>query len=276
MTNKEFITKLNKLKNVKTDEQWLASNRSVLLTQISNSGGAELSAWQNFIINFQSLMKTSSRPAFALGTFAVLLIFSGVFSHRLFSQAKPNDSLYIARIISEKAKLGTILDSQERDKLALQFATGHAQDISTVLANPEFNNENNQDQVAKLNANFEKEIKTAQTKISRLALAAPKVDGEDVVMIADSTSTDGRVEISEKPLDNSRPEDPSANIQATEEAPSLDEKASAELIASSSEGVKIEESAKADHVLDEARQSFEKKDYADTLDKLQQVQAMIK
>jgi len=262
MTDKEFISQLNKLRNVKTDQAWLNSNRELLLTQISNSGGAELSSWQNFVINFQSFMKTSSRPAFALGTFVVLLIVTSIFGHKLFSQAKPNDSLYIARIISEKAKLGTVLDSQERDRLAFQFAAGHAQDISTVLANPEFINSSNQDQIAKLNESFEKEINTARTKASRLTLKS--TNEEEIVMIADATSTDGYLEVAEKTVDAAVPV----------ETPKP-EKLVAEEKASSTDAVPTEESIKADQILDEAKQSFERKDYNGTLNKLQEAQAII-
>jgi len=273
MTESDLISQLRQLKDFKTDDKWLANNRELLLTQISNSGGAELSAWQSFIINFQSLAKISSRPAFALGIFVFLLISSSVFGHKLFSQAKPNDSLYIARIISEKAKLGTVLNTKERDRLAFQFAAGHAQDISTVLANPEFNNDSNQDQVAKLNESFEQEIKTVRNKISRLTLTSPEENNEDIVVMADSTSTAGRLEVSE----NQENKDTPLNLN---QAPKIETDAttilSEILKASSSELVRVGQPNKADQILDEAKQSFEKKDYNQALDKLHEVQDIIK
>ncbi|HZJ41694.1 MAG TPA: hypothetical protein VFD51_01605 [Patescibacteria group bacterium] len=169
MTEKDLIQKLNNAKNVSPDAKWLASNRELFLTQIANSGADNLTIWQIVFINFKSFAKASSGPAFASVVFLFVLLASSVFGHKLFSQAKPNDSLYIARVISEKAKLNTVLDSEARNKMALKFATDHARDISQVLSNPEFNNDDNKAEVEKLNENFDKEIETVKNKMATIA-----------------------------------------------------------------------------------------------------------
>ncbi len=259
MTEKNLISRLNNLKNVKPDAEWLKSNRELLLTQISNSGASDLSTWQNFIINLQSFTKTVYQPVFILGTFIIVLVSGSLFSHQLFTQAKPNDSLYIARIVSEKAKLGTIFNNNDRDRLAVQFAANHAQEITTVLANPEFNNESNQDQVAHLNESFNKEINTVKTKINRLTTNKTPVvpNNEDaLVSVASDLTADQGIQLIEPKL---------ATTTATN---------TKEII---SEDITISETVtETDKILDEAQQLFDQKDYNSAFNKLKEVDEIIK
>jgi hypothetical protein len=178
MVEKDLIAKLNNLKNISPDAKWLVDNRELFLTQIANSGANKLSFWQIFYINFKSLAKTSAQPVFASFIFLIILVGSSVFGHKLFSEAKPNDSLYIARVISEKAKLNTVLNSQARNKMAVKFAVNHAKDINQILANPDFNNEINQEKVNKLNKNFDEEMETVKNKIASLAMIDEKKEDD--------------------------------------------------------------------------------------------------
>jgi hypothetical protein len=170
MNEKDLIAKLNNAKNLSPDKEWLTSNRALFLTQIANSGADKLSVWQVFYINFKSFAKASSQPVFASFVFLLVLVASSIFGHKLFSEAKPNDTLYVARVISEKAKLNTVLDANARDKMAVKFATRHAEDISELLANPEFNTEENKDRIEKLNEDFNKEIETVKSRIAKLEI----------------------------------------------------------------------------------------------------------
>jgi hypothetical protein len=99
-------------------------------------------------INLGSAFKTAVQPAYALAAFVFVLLLGTVVSAEFFAGSKPNDSLYLARIISEQVKLTTTFNTVDRDRLASQFAVGHAQDITDVLADPQFNNEDNKDRVA--------------------------------------------------------------------------------------------------------------------------------
>jgi len=271
MTNKELIAKLDSLKNINPDANWLSNNRELLLSQISNSGARELSAWSVFVINFSSLAKAASKPAYALGAFILILLTGSIFSHQAFSSAKPNDSLYIARIISEKAKLNTMFNADERNKLAVQFATEHAQDISAVLADPQFNNDENKDQVAKLNESFNDEINSVKTHISYLSPKAVKNntinDVSDTVSMANSLKDSDGVQIFE---DNNKVNPvltPGAKATSVLNIPNT-------LLATTTASTTTEVSA--DSVLDEVKQLFEKKDYTKASDKLKEVDEMIK
>jgi hypothetical protein len=267
MQQKDLISKLNNLKNVKPDTAWMESNRELFLAQISNSGANELSTWKVFLINLQSASKAISQPAFALGAFMLVLVASSIFGHKLFSQAKPNDSLYIARIISEKAKLNTVFDSQERDKMAVKFAANHAKDITTVLSDPAFNNEANQDQVAKLNDSFNKEMDTVKDKmVSFVPAHKPEVKKEDIklsdeaVSIAADNKTEKGIQISKN---NDEPIVPVLSATATLKTNTTTEQASSTPV--------VEE-----NIVDEAKELFDKKEYNNVTTKLNEVIENIK
>lgn len=265
MTEKDLIVKLNNLGKVAPDASWLKSNRELLLTQISNTGAGELSSWKVFFINLSSLAKASVQPAYALGVFVFILIFGSLFSNQIFNQVKPNNSLYIARIISEKAKLNTIFDASERDKMAVQFATQHAQEISAVLADPQFNTDKNQKQVAALQASFETEIKAAKDQLSRLDAS------NDVVSIADSSKDNSNIQVFANP--NASSSASTSPVVDNKVAPKKNET----LAASST--LKIENKDKAldtVKILDQAKELFNQKAYDQALDKLKEADELIK
>lgn len=285
MTDKNLLTKLNNLKSVKPNTEWVSDNRVLLCQQISNSSGHKLSGWELFWINLKCLTQTSSRPVFALGVFLLVLVISSIFGHQLFSEAKPNDSLYIARVISEKARLNTVLDSQERDKMAIKFATNHAKDINTVLADPNFNNEANQDRVARLNESFNKEVEIARTKIERInsrqtqldkigevnsdkatttgeqiaALATSTViDSEEVVLIATEIDliNDNGIEVAEIKIP-----------EVTTEATTTVATEPVSILVTTPNPIRS---------LEEAKELFEKKDYENVGEKLKEISELIK
>lgn len=292
MTNSELLVKLNSLKSVNPDQKWLESNRELLLSQVSNSGAEKLSAWQVTIITVSSVLKSAVQPVYALGAFVILLLTGSLFSGQLLAQTKPNDSLYIARIVSEKVKLNTTFNSNERNKMEVRFASEHAQDISAILADPAFNNEANQDQVAKLNNSFNEEVKTVKEKISHLnpPVAAAPVSGPDEVIMADSAKDGQGIQLDEQPtlntlnvsatktsttVINNLETPPVISATATLVVPAgLNLKASsADLEASSTEKV---EATAADKIIDEAKQLFDSKDYVKASDKLKEVDEIIK
>jgi hypothetical protein len=162
MTDRELLRNLSKLKQIEPDASWLKANRDSLFTQISNSGGQKLSAWSYFIININSALKAASAPAVVLASLLLAVFASGAYSHLLFSNVKPTDSLYIAREISEKAKLNTVIDQEDRQQLASQFAVNNAKDIAAALSDPNLKDEQ---EVAKLSDKFNEEIKTVQTTV---------------------------------------------------------------------------------------------------------------
>jgi hypothetical protein len=269
MTNKELVVKLNSLKKISPDQNWLKNNRELLLSQISNSGGENISVWQDFIINFSAAARAVAQPVYALGVF-VLMLLSGslLFSQQLFSSTKPNDSLYIARIISEKVKLNTVFNTAERDKLAVQYASEHAQDIAAILADPAFNTEANRDQITQLNNNFNKEVDTVKNKISRLTVSTPKQPTtEDANVVIAETAKEGKgIQVFEYPTPTI----------ATSVTPAASTTSATSTAPTSTPALENQAPAGANQILEEAQKLFDNKDYSKASDKLKEVDEMIK
>ena len=200
MTDRDLIKKLGNLKEIKPDSSWLKANRDSLYTQISNSGAHEASVWTSFIITFKSVVKTASNPAMALASLMLILLGTSAYGHLLLSQAKPNQSLYIAREISEKAKLNTILNTSEREQMAGKFAANNAQDIINVLSDPATKDAA---EIAKLSNKLNEEIKTVRKSIAKVETPAVQnintvVSNEEVFSASNEKDEKG-ISLSETP-----------------------------------------------------------------------------
>ncbi len=190
MTGKELINNLRELKNKRDDNQFLKDNRQLLLAQISNSGTEKLSTWKKFVISFENLAKTSARPVVSVATFILVLVSVGIFGTDYLQTSKPNDSLYIARVLSEKLKVNTTFDEINRDKLASKYALSHAEDIVLILSDENFHSEENSQTVARLTEDFKEEINKASVSLSNLE----KNNNETFVAVKNNTELENNEE----------------------------------------------------------------------------------
>ena len=250
MTDRDLIKKLTNLKEIKPDASWLKANRASLYSQISNSGATELSTWSSFLINLKSVLRTASAPAAALASLMLFIVASSAYGHLLLSKTKPNQSLYIAREISEQAKLTTILNVDAREKMAGQFAASNAQDITTVLSDPTFTNEA---EIAKLNVKFKEEIVTVQKSVAKLA----------------------------KPVTVAKVVAPASSIEATNSdvvftAANSKDKVGVSLSSIATSTGTVATTPTTTKILEEAKTLFDNKKYSDALNKLKEVNALIK
>ncbi len=279
MTNKDFLSQLNTLKEIRPQSAWLKSNREILLSQISNSGAEQLSYWQKIIIDLKSFSMVVSKPVVVMASLFAFLLGTSAFAHLAFNSTRPNDSLYIAKIISEKAKLSTVFNAQEREKLEAQFAVGHAEGISSVLAEAKID-DSNEDQLASLNNDFNKEINIVREKIAVISKNVKKdepVANIDINIEA-SSSLDTLVSVADNGKDEQGTQ---ISINNTEKDIDIDV-----VKASSTEDVeaepeidtanKVEELKNPELILEEAQILFESKNYQGALDKIKEVKELIK
>jgi len=135
MNEKEILGQLNKFQDVKPDDAWKKSNREILLSQISNSQSTnvEFSWAQTFRIHMQALTNMS-QPAMAVVLIMLFIVSGGTLGLRASQGTKPGDSLYIAKIISEKAQLAMAFNDESKVKLGIAFAGNRADELTQVLA----------------------------------------------------------------------------------------------------------------------------------------------
>jgi hypothetical protein len=168
MTGKQLIYNLKELKNKETDNDFLKENRELLLTQISNSGAERIGSFKRFCIAFENLAKASAKPAVAIATFILVLVTAGVFGTSYLESSKPTDPLYIARVLSERAKVNTTFNQEAREKLESKYALSHAEDIVLILSDKDFHSEENSEEIARLSQDFKEEINKASSNISNI------------------------------------------------------------------------------------------------------------
>lgn len=207
MKNSDLIIKLKSLKEVNPDEKFLKENRELLLNQISNSTTTRVGVFEKVLITSENLARLFSRPAFALGVFVLVLFGANFLSASVFEKSKPNDSLYIARLMSERLKVSTTFNQEAREKLEINYALRRAEDIATILSDEKFNVEENSDQVAKLSDDFIKEVEKVENSLSRIGVAriakeassnlsSESREGEEKIMtLADNSKDENGLEI---------------------------------------------------------------------------------
>ncbi|HNV12291.1 MAG TPA: hypothetical protein PK686_02745 [bacterium] len=197
MTDKELLKQLNSLKSIRMEAGVKESNKSILMTQISNtiSNNSETKNFNSFLFYVRNILSMSSRPAMVLSGVFLFVVTSLFLGSDFYKNSKPTDSLYIARVISERARLNTTFDQNEREKLALEFASNHARDIATLLMDPEFNTEQNKDEVERLSASFKDEINKVKTKVADLQTSETENSEDQLVFSASELKEENGIDI---------------------------------------------------------------------------------
>ncbi len=260
---KSLISQLNQLKEIKPDSAWKESGQELLRSQIFTSKKKQIGIFNLSALWLRDFVKVSSQPAFALAAFVLILVTSVFFSQPLLSDAKPNDSLYIARIISEKTHLNMVFDRQERDNLSAKFATGHAKDITHILTDPNFNNQENREQVDKLNENFKKEIYSAKQSLASPEQAEELNTEEELIFSAETSKEQAGLEIQENDA---------VTIPEEDEEIMNEEIVIEEETASSSDLMEVD----TVKMLEEAEKLFNDQKYIEAIDKLNEVDLILK
>jgi len=293
MLEKELIIKLKKLQNLKPDQQWKTANREILYSQISNSINTDNDFAESSVNNLinvitlpRRIYKLITQPAWVVVIITLVVVGGSVFSVRAARFTKPGDSLYIARVISEKAQLAITFNVDEKAKLNIKFSNNHAKDITQVLADPDFNNEDNKVKAEKLAQDFKKEINSVKTKLKEMNLAekssnlsGPKPGAseenenneEAQVFSANLGKEDKGMQISE-------PAEGADIAEQDKKETDSPEVAQEEIATSTSEAEKENDTnnlQNAHQILEEAEKLFNEKDYNGTLDQLEKVGAII-
>jgi hypothetical protein len=164
---KHLLSQVHQLKSTEPDKQWKTDSQEFLRAHINDD--VKTGAFFKVMVWVKDFAKVSSQPAFALAAFVLILITGVAFFNPILSNAKPDGSLYIARIISEKAQLNMTFNKENRDKLSAQFATNHAKDITNLMNDPQFHEEEgSEDKIANLSDDFNKEINSARESINSI------------------------------------------------------------------------------------------------------------
>ncbi|MFA4833832.1 MAG: DUF5667 domain-containing protein [Patescibacteria group bacterium] len=182
MENKELIKKLNSLKSMAPDREWKEKNRGILFSQISATAAVpaeETGAMIKIFVLPRMLARFFSTPAWAVFFVCLLVVAGSAFSVGAARLTKPDSSLYIARIISEKAQLAVTFGEEKKAKLSFRFANDHAKDITEILAKTDSSDEAGKSKTEKLSKNFKKEMTVAKAKLKEMGAPGGSEEGDE-------------------------------------------------------------------------------------------------
>ncbi len=290
MTEKELLSQLNNLKNIKPESAWKRESREILLSQISGgyyktASSAEMAASQRGLFVYLKYLKhLFPQPTFVATTIVVILLGSGVVSISASRNTKPGDSLYIAKMISEKAQLAITFNEEDKTKLRIEFAGNRAKEISQVLASASGEKEK-AEAVGKLAGDIKREIGAVKMRLQNMGVAKKEKTGQgedENIFSADFGKEENGVQI----YDSKANEQDDATKSEGTTTPSASGSASTNLStgASISTGTSTTPSAdvlatlnagSVEKALDEAEKLLENKDYNGTLDQLNKADQIV-
>ncbi|MDD4271556.1 MAG: DUF5667 domain-containing protein [Patescibacteria group bacterium] len=198
MEDRELLKKLNNLKTIKPDDNWKKNYREILYSQIS-AGATVNKSESNLRIIWENIMPgkvfiNMAKPVWVTSLASVLILVIGIGGVYASKNSKPGDSLYIAKIISEKAQLAITFDEKDKAKLGLEFASNRAKEITQVLGESKEPEEKKVEKVEQLSQNFKKEINQVK---SRLTAIGQNKDEDSEIFGANIGKNDQRMELAE-------------------------------------------------------------------------------
>ena len=272
MNEKELLSQLNNLKDIKPDKEWKQKSREVLLSQISGGDYSLDLSGQPIGFKISYYFRTFfHQPVLVVTTILLIVLGGGIFSISASQNTKPGDSLYIAKIISEKAHLAITFNEESKAKLGIEFAGNRAKEITQVLA--ESGNGDKEAKVEKLARNFQKEISSVKTRLKKIndsvdnkTSEAVDVEEDTQVFSANLGRDDKGMQIYVQKKDNYNEQSGiNEDIKFQEDIIIT----TPESITGASSTASISSDVKT--TIEEAEKLFAEQDYDGTLDKLEEV-----
>lgn len=142
MSNKQIVAQLKKIKSLepigKARENWVASNREILMHQINPQGKTaekELSGYYWEFI-YSNLQQKVLRPALM-----AVLVFGAYFGYSATSMAAkaslPGEALYPIKVLSESIALATTISDEAKVKLKMDFVSRRGDELQQLARQPE-------------------------------------------------------------------------------------------------------------------------------------------
>lgn len=274
MTERELFKKLNNLKEIKPDQKWKSGYREILYSQISSSRPS-LASKSNLKVVWESIMPGQilinlAKPVWQTLIASILILIIGIGGVYASKNSKPGDSLYIAKIISEKAQLAMALNEKDKARLGVEFASNRAKEMIQVLNDSKETAKSNDEKLNVLSQNFKKEISQVKKSLTVIKAAKDQAKKEAVknedsqVFGANLGKNNQRMEIAEQPTANIETE-PKRPVSLLEGQPALNSTST-----STAENIN-----QTDQMLEQAEKLFDEKNLDGTIGLLEQVSKVI-
>ncbi len=159
MTEKELLKQLNKLRTINAEADFKAANRQMLLAQITQ--GEEVKSL-GYLAQLNIFMSRLFQPYAIAIMIALFFVASGAYGLTISRQAKPGDSLYLAKKLSERTKMLVAFDEKTKARLNLEFASNRVLEMNLLKQ------DNNQSSAKEtLKNDFKNEINQAKSRLAK-------------------------------------------------------------------------------------------------------------
>lgn len=274
MNEQDLLKQLNNLNNIKPSAEWKKESRDILLNQIHNTEDVKISKFKIFMeILPRQLVEQAAQPAMAVFLILLFVLGGGIFGLKAAQDTKPGDSLYIAKIISEKAYLALTFDKKKKAKLGIEFASNRTKEMESIMNSNE--NGDKKERTEKLAEGFRKEITAVKTRIVEMNIensnnnTEMELENEEDLQIfsANIGKTDEGMQIGITITEDTE-ESQNAQNKITEDAEDIIDVEILDTTSTSTE-------SDLDKALGEAEELFNNEDYEGALDKLTEVNNII-
>lgn len=224
--NDHFVSQqLKKLRQITPNADWVSQQRQVIMAQVYHGQqpvSLAFSRWSDLWLSFKYAF---SQPGVVVSAIlATVLLGGGTTSYLVGRQAKPGDSLYIAKQLSERAQLLAVsFDRAEQNKLKLALASQRVSEMAAV------DQQADQQQAAAISREFKQTVSDVKDRLaqaeSQAATAAlvkanqPKATinkVDDTFSAATGKDKTGRLEVSQ-PVTATATKTPSQIIEEAEQ-----------------------------------------------------------
>ncbi|MBD3248116.1 hypothetical protein GF382_02395 [Candidatus Falkowbacteria bacterium] len=301
MNEQDIIKKLKELKGIRPQKDWKEDTRSFLVSEIRNSvvEAPEKDLIRDILSIPKSIFSKATEQAWAVAAI-IIIIAGGAFTTQAATKnARPGDSLYLARVFSEKAKVAITFNKEEKAKLDMQLASNRAKEITDVLAELDTDeNEDSKKKAEKLSESFRDEIKIVKKnfeEIKQIREEANKSeenveggqkeeasfgigDSRPEIVVTESSKEDEGMDIYEEDEDleaGGEENDAEETAGDANGEAEVDAEVSLEVEASSTPETSDNNKDNVDDILSNAEISLDAKDFASAKEMLEAVDEMI-
>lgn len=272
MTEKEIVKKLHSLKNIKPDETWKKQSQEVLFSQISGGEtGIEIKpiklGFEEIVKHYYlSSLKFAVQPAISVLVVVSAFIGGGLYGVVAAKDSKPGDSLYIAKMISEKTQYALTFDQKQKAKLGITFAVNRTKEMEEIIKKDQ--GQKNKEETTKLIEQFRKEIDNTKEKIKNITPIAKQPEAP--VVLKQAVRQENTAKKSQAAKKDDKKLDKIENQEVF--SANMDKDNKRMEIAEQSEPGAVQDPAQ---ILDEAQELFAKQDFKGTMDKLEKATEVI-
>jgi len=271
MQEKKLISKLHSLRAVQPDAAWKKSNRDILLSQIAGGKEPEQANWFLVFENFlpEKMVFVFSKPVAVFAVIALIIFGGGAVSIAASARSKPGDSLYIAKIISEKTKQALTFDSKAKARLNLEFAGNRATEATQVLSETGTDQEKSA-QLDELSTNFKKELTAVKSRLAKINPNSTSKNNDNGNPDNAGSAGDEKVQVFGSALEKT-----DQGLEVSDNTQNINKTDSNNQAATTTKPSGAAVFSPTDSALAAAEKLFDQKDYQGSLDKLKELSVII-